>query len=269
MKHACPAWWGFVVFVSVVSAFGQTLHKNFNGGKREYTFEVIRQFPHDPQAFTQGLVYKDGYFYEGTGRKGLSSLRQVQVETGQVVRQVNLAPDLFGEGITIYQNQIIQLTWQAHVGFVYSLDDFRLLRKFSYPGEGWGIAADVDELFISDGTPDIRVLDPNTLAQKRILHVQDGTSPVSQLNELEFVEGEIFANVWHTNRIARISPKTGEVVGWIDLTGILSPVYSLDPEAVLNGIAYDRKGKRLFVTGKLWPTIFQIRLISKKSRLRD
>ena len=241
-------------------AFGQSPHR-----PPEYTFQVVRQFPHDPAAFTQGLAFLDSYFYEGTGLTGRSSLRQVKVETGAVVRKVDLDPEFFGEGITILKNQVVQLTWQSHTGFVYSLKDFRLLRRFSYPGEGWGLATDGSELFLSDGTSEIRVLDPATFAEKRRLKVRDGATPVTQLNELEFVEGDLFANIWQTDRIARISTRTGEVVGWIDLKGLLSPVYRIGPGSVLNGIAYDSRRKRLFVTGKLWPAIFEIRVVPTKA----
>ena len=227
----------------------------------QYSFEVVHVFPHDTSAFTQGLAYHDGFLYEGTGEKGRSSLRKVRLETGEVLQQVNLDPEFFGEGIAIFKDQVFQLTWQSHVGFVYDLNTFRPLRRFSYPGEGWGLASDGNELFFSDGSSEIRILDAETLKETRRLKVRDGSKPVNQLNELEFVEGQIFANVWHSNRIARISPQTGEIVGWIDLTGILSPIYRLDPEAVLNGIAYDPVHKRLFVTGKLWPSIFEIRVI--------
>jgi len=230
---------------------------------REYTFEVVRAFPHDTSAFTQGLAYRDGFLYEGTGLNGHSSLRKVRLETGEVVQRVNLAQEFFGEGITLLQNDVVQLTWLSHTGFVYSLSDFRLLRRFSYSGEGWGLATNGREVFMSDGTPEIRVLDPATLEEVRHLQVQDGDSPIDELNELEFVEGEIFANVWQTDRIARISPLSGKVVGWIDLKGLLSPAYHLEPGAVLNGIAYDPIQKRLFVTGKLWPSIFEIRVVPK------
>jgi glutamine cyclotransferase len=158
---------------------------------------------------------------------------------------------------------VVQLTWRSEVGFVYDLKDFHLLRRFSYSGEGWGLATNGREIFMSDGTSEIRVLDGQTLQEKRRIKVRDGLSPVDQLNELEFVEGQIFANVWHSDRVARISPQTGQIVGWIDLSGLLSPIYRLEPDAVLNGIAYDPRGKRLFVTGKLWPRIFEIRISPK------
>jgi glutaminyl-peptide cyclotransferase len=163
-------------------------------------------------------------------------------------------------------HEVIQLTWLSHVGFVYDLSDFHLLRSFKYSGEGWGLTTDGHDLFMSDGSAEIRVLDAGTFAEKRRIKVRDGSKQVEQLNELEFVDGEIYANIWHSDRIARISPQTGQIVGWIDLTGILGPFYQRQEEAVLNGIAYDSKGKRLFVTGKLWPKIFEIRVVPKHSQ---
>jgi glutaminyl-peptide cyclotransferase len=230
----------------------------------EYTYKVVRSFPHDSTAFTQGLVFYNGFLYEGTGLKGHSSIRKVRLETAEVVQRADLSPELFGEGIAILKNQLFQLTWEAHTGFVYDLSDFHLLRQFSYTGEGWGLTTNGRDLFLSDGTDEIRVLDGNTLKEKQRIKVRDGDTPVDRLNELEFVEGEIFANVWQKDRIARISPKTGKVVGWIDLKGLLSPMYKLSAEAVLNGIAYDPVHKRLFVTGKLWPTIFEIKIVRKQ-----
>ncbi len=256
----------FIVFL--LTALGHSLSGQSARGPHparvpEYTFKVIQTFPHDPHAFTQGLVFHDGFLYEGTGLKGRSSLRKVRLETGGVVREVDLAPEFFGEGITIVKNEIVQLTWQSQMGFVYNLSDFHLLRQFSYSGEGWGLTTDGREIFMSDGTPEIRVMDPATLTEKRRFMVHDGTTQIKELNELEFVEGEIFANVWQTDRIVRISPRTGEVLGWIDLQGLLSPVYRLESGAVLNGIAYDSERRRLFVTGKLWPKIFEIQLVPK------
>lgn len=247
--------------------FGQTASKRTER-TAEYTFKVVHAFLHDRTAFTQGLAFRDGFLYEGTGLKGQSSLRKVKLETGEVVKRIDLAPEYFGEGIAFFKHEIIQLTWLSQTGFVYDLRDFRLLRRFSYKGEGWGLAANgaanSNELFMSDGTPEIRVLDAATLGEKRRFTVRDGIKPIDQLNELEYVEGEIFANVWQTDRIARISPKNGRVVGWIDLTGLLSPMYRREGGAVLNGIAYDAARKRLFVTGKLWPTVFEIRVVPKR-----
>jgi glutaminyl-peptide cyclotransferase len=244
---------------------GQRSHAPGPQRPPEYTFKIIRDYPHDPAAFTQGLVYLSGFLYEGTGLNGRSQLRKVRLETGEVLQRVDLSGEYFGEGIAIVRNKVIQLTWQSHVGFVYNLADFKLLRQFSYPGEGWGLTSRGNEIFMSDGTADIRVLDAVTLKEKRRFTVRDGDTPVDQLNELEFVEGELFANIWQTDRIARISPQSGKVVGWIDLTGLLSPVYRRQEGAVLNGIAYDSIHKRLFVTGKLWPSIFEIQLLPKAS----
>jgi glutaminyl-peptide cyclotransferase len=254
----------FLILLLGLSAIESPARPSGSHRPPEYAVKIIHTFPHDENAFTQGLAYRDGFLYEGTGLKGRSSLRKVRLETGEVVQRVDLAPEFFGEGIALLKDEIVQLTWQSQVGFVYSLKDFRLLRQFSYPGEGWGLTNDDHEIFMSDGTPEIRVLDSNTLAEKRRFTVHDGTAPIKELNELEFVEGEIFANVWQTDRIARISPATGEVLGWIDLTGILSPIYRLPSGAVLNGIAYDATRKRLFVTGKLWPNVFEIQLVLKR-----
>lgn len=245
------------------------IHASFSqadkpSGVPVYGYKVVRVFPHDPNAYTQGLVYYKGFLYEGTGMNGTSSLRKVKLETGEVLQKVDLPEQYFGEGITIFKKKILQLTWKAEKGFIYNLDDLNSLGEFSYPGEGWGLTTNDGEVFLSDGTAEIRVLDGNTLKEKRRITVRDGNTPVTELNELEFVRGQLFANVWQTDRIARISPKTGKVVGWIDLSGILSVVYRRNQDAVLNGIAWDAAGKRLFVTGKLWPSIFQIELVPKK-----
>ena len=262
MKRIC-SW--LVLVLSLLACCPFLMGQN-GQAPREYSFILVHAFPHDTSAYTQGLVYRDGFLYEGTGLNGRSSLRKVNLETGAVVQRVDLQPEFFGEGITIVGDRIVQLTWKAHTGFVYDLKNFHLLREFSYPGEGWGLATNFHELFMSDGTSEIRVLDSETFREKRRFRVHDGSMPINQLNELEFVEGQILANIWHTNRIARISPQTGAVVGWIDLTGLLSPVYHLEPEAVLNGIAYDTVRKRLFVTGKLWPSVFEIKLSPKQRR---
>jgi glutamine cyclotransferase len=255
----------FLLIGCCLFLIGQTSQRPSANSAPEYTFVIVQVFPHDTSAYTQGLAYRDGFLYEGTGRNGRSSLRKVRLETGKVIQHVDLGPEFFGEGITIIKDRVFQLTWKSEVGFVYDLNTFHLLRRFAYSGEGWGLATNGHDLFLSDGTSEIRVLDAKTSQEKRRLRIHEGVTPIDQVNELEFVEGQIFANVWHSNRIARISPQTGEVVGWIDLTGLLSPVYRLEPEAVLNGIAYDPIRKRLFVTGKLWPSIFEIRLSPKHS----
>jgi len=252
-----------LLFLYACLPFGQAQRQPSPAPPPECTFTIVHAFPHDPSAFTQGLAYRDGFLYEGTGLNAHSSLRKVRLETGEVVQHTDLDPEFFGEGIALFKNKIIQLTWKSGTGFVYDLNNFHLIRKFSYSGEGWGLATNNQELFLSDGTSEIRVLDAETLQEKRRIRVHDGSTEVDQLNELEFVEGQLFANVWHSNRIARISPQTGNIVGWIDLTGLLSPIYRLQPEAVLNGIAYDPIRKRLFVTGKLWPSVFEIKLSPK------
>ncbi|MBN1566842.1 MAG: glutaminyl-peptide cyclotransferase [Acidobacteria bacterium] len=231
----------------------------------EYSYKVIHAYPHDPGAYTQGLVYLNGFLYESTGQNGRSSLRKVRLETGEVLQQINLPREYFGEGIAILKDEIIQLTWQSRKGFVYSLSDFRLLRRFSFTGEGWGLTTHGSDLLMSDGSSEIRILDGRTLREKRRIKVRDGELRITQLNELEMVDGQIFANVWQTDRIARISPQSGKVLGWIDLQGLLGPMYRMETDAVLNGIAYDPASKRLFVTGKLWPRLFEIKLVPKSN----
>ena len=231
----------------------------------QYGFEVVHSYPHDAGAFTQGLEFRDGYLYEGTGIKGRSSLRKVRLDNGEIVRKIDLSPEFFGEGITVVGDEVLQVTWQSETGFVYRLSDFGFVRRFSYKGEGWGLTSNAGgDVFLSDGTSEIRVLDAKTLAEKRRIRVMDGDKPVDQLNELEFVDGEIFANVWLTDRIARISPATGKVTGWIDMAGVGGPADRAETGAVLNGIAYDPVAKRLFVTGKLWSRVFEIRLVRAK-----
>jgi glutaminyl-peptide cyclotransferase len=228
-----------------------------------YGFMVKNTYPHDPQAFTQGLSFHDGFLYETTGLNGHSSLRKVELKSGKVLQKRDLAPEFFGEGSALVGNDIVGLTWTSHVGFVYDLHSFALKRRFNYLGEGWGLASDAQHLYMSDGTADIRVLDPKTLEEVRRIHVTADGKPITQLNELEMVDGQLFSNVWGTDVIARIDPASGNVVGWIDLTGLLPPAQrgTSSPDAVLNGIAYDSKRHRLFVTGKLWPKLFEIELV--------
>ena len=230
----------------------------------EYTYRVVKTYPHDRSSFTQGLEYRDGLLYEGTGMIGRSSVRKVDLATGRVMANYDLPQPFFGEGITVINQQILELTWQSQTGFVYDKSNLRVLRSFNYPGEGWGLTNDGKQIYMSDGTPQIRVWDPATLKEVRRITVKDDGKPVDQLNELEWVRGEIYANVWQTDRIARISPADGRVLGWIDLTGIIPKAERPEADAVLNGIAYDAAGDRLFVTGKLWPKIFEIKLVPKK-----
>jgi glutaminyl-peptide cyclotransferase len=225
-----------------------------------YGYKVVKAYPHDPEAYTQGLIYRDTFLYESTGRNGHSTLRKVKLETGEVLQQERLDPKYFAEGLTDWNGRLIQLTWRSNLGFVYDAATFRLERTFLYMGEGWGLTHDGKRLIMSDGSDTLRFLDAVTFQERGRLSVTDGSLPVGNLNELEFVGGEIYANVWHTDRIARISPESGRIVGWINLTGLLPKVYQLEPEAVLNGIAYDAAGDRLFVTGKLWPKLFEITL---------
>jgi len=225
-----------------------------------YRYEVVRVFPHDHAAFTQGLEFRGGFLYEGTGLHGRSTLRKEELETGKVLEELSLPEQYFGEGITVINERIVQLTWQSQIGFVYDQGTFRLLKNFSYPGEGWGLANDGQVIYMSDGTAEIRCLDPLSLREIHRFTVHDGDIKIAMLNELECVRGELYANVWGKNRIARISPKDGQVLGWIDLSGLLSAQDQAQPVDVLNGIAYDSMGDRLFVTGKLWPKLFQIRL---------
>jgi len=228
-----------------------------------YGYQVVHVYPHDPKAFTQGLQYVDGVLYEGTGQHGQSSIRRVKLETGEVLQKRDLPAEHFGEGITVWKNDLIELTWQTHVAFVYDRTTFQPKKQFSYPGEGWGLTHDGTNLIMSDGTSELRVLDPVTFVEKRRIKVTAaGDAPLNNLNELEFVKGEIFANVWMTDYVARIAPATGKVTGYIDLRGLLSPSERANTD-VLNGIAYDASHDRLFVTGKWWPKLFEITVAAR------
>ena len=228
-----------------------------------YGFQVVRSYPHDRTSFTQGLIVRDGFFYEGTGHYGQSALRKVKIETGEVLQHKVLDAQYFGEGITEWKGSLLQLTWQSQIGFVYDVHTFERTRTFTYKGEGWGLTHDGTRLILSDGTPKLRFLDPATFKETGSIVVRGARGPVEDLNELEFIHGEIFANVWQTDRIARIDPKSGRISGWIDLTGLMSAAERGTADAVLNGIAYDAAADRLFVTGKLWPRIFEIRLVKR------
>ena len=225
-----------------------------------YGYRVVDEYPHDPDAFTQGLVYLDGLLYEGTGLLGQSTLREVDLETGQVLRSRPLDPEHFGEGIAVLDDRVYQLTWRTQTCFVYDRATFEPLATFTYPTEGWGLTTDGERLIMSDGTSRLTFRDPATFAEVGAVDVRAGAEPVANLNELEWIDGEIYANVWQSEQIARIDPKTGSVVGWIDLAGILPTGQRTGKEDVLNGIAYDTTTKKLFVTGKWWPTLFEIQL---------
>jgi glutamine cyclotransferase len=222
-------------------------------------YAVQHRYPHDPGAFTQGLEYWHGYLYESTGLNGRSSIRKVELETGKILRQRPVPPAYFGEGITLWKSALIELTWQSQIAFVYDRDTFEPRGTFSYTGEGWGLTHDATNLIMSDGTADLRFLDPETFKQRRRITVTDGGRPVTRLNELEYVKGQVFANIWTTDRVARVDPVSGSVLGWIDLRGLL-PARDRVSDAVLNGIAYDEARDRLFVTGKLWPSLFEIKI---------
>jgi glutamine cyclotransferase len=225
-----------------------------------YGYRVINVYPHDPDAFTQGLTFYQGDIYEGTGLYGNSSLRKIELATGKILKVHHLPAKYFGEGITIWRNKLIQLTWKSKIGFVYDLQTFRLLRTFSYPSEGWGITCDGNNLIMSDGTATLRFLNPRTFKVVRQIEVRDHGKAVPHINELEYVRGEVYANIWDTGYIARVSPQTGKILGWIDLRGLDQLVPKGGKADVLNGIAYDEKNDRLFVTGKFWPHIFEIQL---------
>ena len=231
-----------------------------------YGYQVVRSYPHDRDAFTQGLLFRNGFFYESTGLNGRSGIRKVKLDTGEVVQAKPLPQEYFGEGITDWKGQIVQITWRSEVGFVYDIDTFEQTKRWTYGGEGWGLTHDDGRIIMSDGSAELRFLDPATLKETGRVTVRDASGPVERLNELEYVKGEIFANVWQTDRIARISVKDGRVTGWIDLAGLLTPAERTEVErggGVLNGIAYDAAGDRLFVTGKLWPRVFEIKLTRK------
>lgn len=227
-----------------------------------YTYSVVRQYPHDPRAFTQGLLFHDGVLYESTGLYGRSSLRRVALATGEVLQQRNLPPTYFGEGLTLWQDRLIQITWREETAFVYDRESFELLHTWSYVGEGWGLTHDGERLIMSDGSSTLTFRDPETFAVLGTVDVTSQLGPVTMLNELAYIEGEVWANIWLTDTIVRMDPNSGHVVGWVDLTGLLALTepapYDVD---VLNGIAYDADQQRLFVTGKLWPTLYEIELV--------
>ena len=229
-----------------------------------YSYNIINTYPHDTGAFTQGLIYETDFYYESTGGYGVSSLRKVNLKTGEIIKLIKLEDNYFGEGITLYDNKIFQLTWKSNTGLIYDNDTvndrFKLINKFYYNTEGWGITHNNEHLIMSDGTDMIYFLNPINLKKIYEIKVHDGFRPVTKLNELEFIQGEIYANIWKSNKIARISPHTGKVTGWINLKGMLTHK-EYKNSGLLNGIMYDRQNNHIFVTGKLWPKIFEIKLI--------
>jgi glutamine cyclotransferase len=226
----------------------------------KYGYQIVNIWPHDSNAFTQGLILADGKMLESTGQEGQSSLRSVALETGRILKKVEVPFPYFAEGIALLEGKIYQLTWQHQLGFIYNSETLERIGEFKYDGEGWGLTTDGRSLIMSDGSSRLRFLDPTSFKVTKTLSVLDGKVPISNLNELEFVQGEIYANIWHDDRIAAIDPNTGRVTAWIDLTGLMPEDELEDPEAVLNGIAYDQANDRLFVTGKLWPRIYEIRI---------
>ena len=264
--------WAITIVIIGVAFFGINYLGWIKGGEDdlasipkkmdpEMTYEVVQSFPHDPQAFTQGLIYEEGTFYESTGLYGQSSLRHVDVETGEVLSQVDLSEIYFAEGLTEWEDNLIQLTWRENQGFVYEKENFTQTGAFEYLTEGWGLTHDGDHLIMSDGTSTLTFLDPETYEVVRTVTVTDQGQEITNINELEYVWGEIFANIWQTDSIIRIDPETGEVLGWIDLSGLLPEEERTAETDVLNGIAFDPHGNRLFVTGKRWPKVYEIRLV--------
>jgi len=224
-----------------------------------YHYTIVHTYPHDPDAFTEGLEYRDGFLYESTGLNGRSSIRKVKIETGEVLQQKNISKDYFGEGITFWKDDLFELTWITEIAFVYDAKTFAAKKSFNYKGEGWALTHDADSLIMDDGSADIRFLDPMTFRERRRITVTDAGVPIKYLNELEWVKGELFANIYTTDYIARIDPSNGHVTGWIDIRGMLPK--QNDGNTVPNGIAYDAGHNRLFVTGKNWPKLFEIRVV--------
>lgn len=224
-------------------------------------YKVVAKYPHSTENYTEGFFYLDGLFYEGTGLKGHSAVIVTAPETGKVLQRVDMPEQYFGEGVVDWGPNIYQWTWQSHVCFVYDRFSLRLIKQLTYTGEGWGMTRTAKEIVTSDGTSRLHFRDPRTFKETHRIVVKDDGRPIDKLNELEYIKGEIYANVWHSDRIARISPRDGHVIGWIDLAGLLPDTEKINEESVLNGIAYDRQNNRLFVTGKQWPAIFEIKIV--------
>jgi len=231
-----------------------------NAPVAKYGYQIVNIWPHDSNAFTQGLILMDGKLLESTGQEGRSSLRSVELETGKILKKVDVPEPYFAEGLAVLNGKLYQLTWQHQLGFIYDSQNFQRVGEFNYDGEGWGLTTDGRSLILSDGSNRIRFIDPSSFRVTKTITVLDGNTPVRQLNELEFVQGEIYANIWHDDRIATIDPQSGRVTSWIDLASLIPRDELRDPEAVLNGIAYDQANNKLYVTGKLWPRLFEIKV---------
>jgi glutaminyl-peptide cyclotransferase len=259
------------LFVSVIACSGLStaMHATQSGEEAAadsppvYTYQIVNTWPHDEEAYTQGLVFHDGQLFESTGLRGQSSLRRVELKTGKVKKKIEVAREYFAEGMTIFRDKIFQLTWQSKKGFVYDLKKFKPEGEFAYEGEGWGLTHDGHSLILSDGTNRIRFLDPASFQVQRTISVFDQGQPLTELNELEYINGEIYANIWKTDRIVRIDPTTGKINAWIDMTGLHHQGDEGNAENCLNGIAYDAEHDRLFVTGKRWPNLYEIRLVKR------
>ncbi len=252
-----------VVIIVLAASIIVIVNNNATSAKStatHYTYTIVNTYPHDTNAFTEGLVYSDGFLYESTGLNGASSLRRVDLNTGNVLQEYNLPAQYFGEGIAVVNDTIIQLTWQSNIGFIYNKTTFAILGNFTFPTEGWGLTYDGKQLIMSDGSDHLYFLNPTTFRQTGQIQVHDGNKAVVNINELEYINGEVYANIWQTKTIAVINPETGQVEAWIDLTGLPGADNS-NPDAVLNGIAYDQQNDRLFVTGKEWPNLYQIKLV--------
>jgi glutaminyl-peptide cyclotransferase len=234
-----------------------------------YSYKVIARYPHSTDSYTEGFFYLDGMFYEGTGKTGRSAVLVIEPKTGRIVQRRDLAPEYFGEGIVDWGPNIYEWTWMSNVCFVYNRASLRPVKQFTYSGEGWGMTRTAKELITSDGTATLRFRDPNTFKETHHIVVKEGNIRVDRLNELEFIRGEIYANIWHSDMIVRISPQDGHVIAWIDLTGLLPSDQKADAESVLNGIAYDAEHDRIFVTGKQWPAVFEIKVVPRSAKGRS
>jgi glutaminyl-peptide cyclotransferase len=228
-------------------------------------YKVVATYPHSTESYTEGFFYLDGLFYEGTGLQGHSAVMAIQPQTGKTIQQLDLPSKYFGEGIVNWGSNLYEWTWQSHICFVYDRFSLRPVKQFTYTGEGWGMTRTAKEIITSDGTATLRFRDPGTFKETRHIVVKEGAKTINRLNELEYIKGEIYANIWHEDRIARISPQDGHVIGWIDLSGLLPASQKINEESVLNGIAYDAQHDRIFVTGKQWPTIFEIKIVNPAS----